>query len=100
MAASHASQLIVNLFGQLIERGLIACRPGFQQIGDFRVQEINYDTMAAFRPPLRLYRRQEIILQGGNMKSMLITGVTLMASLATAQTATTTYSVQDLGVAG
>jgi probable HAF family extracellular repeat protein len=54
--------------------------------------------MAAFSVAFRLYRRQEIILPGGNMKTMLITGVALMTSLAMAQS--TTYSVQDLGVAG
>src|ERR1700722_14147042 len=54
--------------------------------------------MAAFSVPFRLYRRQEIILLGGNMKTILITGVSLMASLAMAQS--TTYSVQDLGVPG
>ena len=30
VAASHAAQFIVNLLGQLIERGRIASRPGFQ----------------------------------------------------------------------
>jgi hypothetical protein len=56
--------------------------------------------MAAFSSPFRLYRRQEIILQGGNMKTMLIAGVSLMTSLAMAQSTGTTYSVQDLGIAG
>jgi hypothetical protein len=37
VAASHAAQFIVNLLGQLIERGRIADRPSFEQIGDFRV---------------------------------------------------------------
>src|SRR5580698_6151902 len=54
--------------------------------------------MAAFSLPFRLYRRQEIILPGGNMKTMLITSVSLMTSLAMAQS--TTYSIQDLGVPG
>jgi probable HAF family extracellular repeat protein len=56
--------------------------------------------MAAFGLPFRLYRRQEIVLSGGNMKSMLIFGASLMTSLAVAQSAATTYSVQDLGLAG
>jgi probable HAF family extracellular repeat protein len=56
--------------------------------------------MAAFSPAFRLYRRREIILSGGNMKSMFIFGASLMTSLAMAQSATTTYSVQDLGVLG
>jgi probable HAF family extracellular repeat protein len=56
--------------------------------------------MAGFGSGFRLFSRQEIILEGGNMKSMLITGVSLIASLAMAQTAGTTYSVQDLGVIG
>jgi probable HAF family extracellular repeat protein len=56
--------------------------------------------MAAFSSPFRLYRRQEIILQGGNMKSMLIFGASLITSLAMAQSASTTYSVQDLGLMG
>jgi probable HAF family extracellular repeat protein len=56
--------------------------------------------MAAFSSPFRLYRRQEIILPGGNMKSMFIFGASVITSLAMAQSASTTYSVQDLGVAG
>ena len=34
------------------------------------------------------------------MKTMLIAGVSLMTSLAMAQSTGTTYSVQDLGIAG
>ena len=56
VAASHAAQFIVNLLGQLIERGRIARRPGFQKIGDFRVQEKSMTLMAAFSSPFRLYR--------------------------------------------
>src|SRR5271167_4395065 len=56
--------------------------------------------MAAFGPPFRPYRRREIILSGGNMKSMFIFGASLLASFAVAQSASTTYSVQDLGLLG
>jgi probable HAF family extracellular repeat protein len=56
--------------------------------------------VAAFGSPFRLYRRQEIILSGGNMKPMLIAGASLITSLAMAQNAGTTYSVQDLGLLG
>jgi probable HAF family extracellular repeat protein len=56
--------------------------------------------MAAFGLPFRLYRRQEIILSGGNMKSMFIFGASLITSLAAAQSAHNTYSVQDLGPLG
>jgi probable HAF family extracellular repeat protein len=56
--------------------------------------------MAAFVSAFRLYRRQEIILSGGNMKSMFIFGASLITSLAVAQSASTTYSLQDLGVLG
>jgi probable HAF family extracellular repeat protein len=48
--------------------------------------------------PFRLYRRQEIILPGGNMKSMFIfVASTLLAALAGAQPQ---YTVTDLGTLG
>lgn len=37
--------------------------------------------MAAFSSPFRLYQRREIIPPEGNMKSILIAGVSLMTSL-------------------
>jgi probable HAF family extracellular repeat protein len=56
--------------------------------------------MAAFSSRFRLYRRQEIILSGGNMKMSLIASLGLMASLVMAQSAHRTYSVLDLGPLG
>jgi probable HAF family extracellular repeat protein len=56
--------------------------------------------MAGFGPPFRLYRRQEIILSGGNMKSMLIAGLSMFTSLAFAQSTGPTYSAVDLGPLG
>jgi len=100
VAVSHTAQFIVNLLRQLIERAWIARRPGFQQIGDFRVQEKSMTPMAAFAARFRLFRRQEIILPGGNMKSMLTASVALMASFAIAQSKSPTYSVLDLGPVG
>jgi hypothetical protein len=67
-------------------------------MSDFRVHQKSITPMAAFSAPFRLYRRQEIILPGGNMRSMFIFGAgTLLAALALAQSH---YTVTDLGTLG
>jgi hypothetical protein len=58
VAASHQTQFLVDALRQFVECGLIAAAPGFEQIGDVRVQKEIMARMAGFTARFRLYQRE------------------------------------------
>jgi probable HAF family extracellular repeat protein len=102
VAASHETQFVVHVLRQLVECGLIAAAPGFEQIGDVRVQNRIMTAVAGLLSGFRLKQRQDLNLQGANMKTLmtLIAAAGLLATAGLAQPSHPSYSVSDLGIVG